>query len=186
MKNIYGWLNEHAELTKSELCDAAQWVTKSRGDYITLEGMEDKYGEFLIRLVFVSSTWEAGKPINIGFNVDEQKWYGWSHRAAFGFGIGSECKKGDCHYMPVDKDDFLRSMIDFWTEGSHLNVTGEHRENGVYVEWEISQSVPNEKARGQITGSYSEYPDVYGRGEWVAETLADARQMAIDFANSVA
>ena len=35
---------------------------------------------------------------NIGFSEKEQKWYGWSHRAIYGFGVGSKCKKGDTHY----------------------------------------------------------------------------------------
>lgn len=26
------------------------------------------------------------------------KWYGWSHRAVYGFGIGDKVKKGDCTY----------------------------------------------------------------------------------------
>jgi len=30
---------------------------------------------------------------NIGFNSTEQKWYGWSHRAVHGFGIGDEPKE---------------------------------------------------------------------------------------------
>jgi hypothetical protein len=29
------------------------------------------------------------------FDKDDQKWYGWSHRARFGFGIGSKVKAGD-------------------------------------------------------------------------------------------
>jgi hypothetical protein len=37
---------------------------------------------------------------SIGFNPDEDKWYGWSHRAMYGFGVGSKCKKGDCGYTP--------------------------------------------------------------------------------------
>jgi len=65
---------------------------------------------------------------SIGWSHKDGKWYGWSHRAIFGFKIGSTCKKGDCHYVP--------------------------------------------KNRG-------------GRGEWKAETVADARQMAIDFAEGV-
>lgn len=40
----------------------------------------------------------SGKVCNIGFNPDENKWYGWSHRAIYGFGIGSKVKKGDCGY----------------------------------------------------------------------------------------
>lgn len=186
MKTINEWLKEHAVLVDSKHCSERAWVTKARGDYITLRGMEDKYEMLLPPLSLVSSIWEAGKPINIGFNAAERKWYGWSHRAAFGFGIGSKCKKGDCHYQPTDKDDFLQDVIRFWSDADHLNVTGEHREAGVYVEWEISQAVPNEQARGQITGVFTDYPSEYGRGEWVAKTLADAQQMAIDFAESVA
>jgi len=33
---------------------------------------------------------------SIGFCEREQKWYGWSHRAIYGFGIGDEVKEGDC------------------------------------------------------------------------------------------
>lgn len=31
----------------------------------------------------------------IGFSKDEQKWYGWSHRAMYGFGIGHVVEEGD-------------------------------------------------------------------------------------------
>jgi hypothetical protein len=65
---------------------------------------------------------------SIGFSVKDGKWYGWSHRAIFGFKIGSKCLKGHCHYSP--------------------------RGHG-------------------------------GRGEWTAKTVADARQMACDFAEGV-
>ena len=33
---------------------------------------------------------------SIGFNEEEQKWYGWSHRALSAFGIGDVVKEGDC------------------------------------------------------------------------------------------
>lgn len=65
---------------------------------------------------------------SIGFSAKDGKWYGWSHRAIFGFKIGSKCRKGDCHY------------------------------------------------RSKKDG---------GRGEWIAKTVADARQMACDFAEGV-
>ncbi len=32
---------------------------------------------------------------SMGFSEKDQKWYGWSHRALAGFGIGSRVKKGD-------------------------------------------------------------------------------------------
>ncbi len=31
----------------------------------------------------------------IGFDPESKKWYGWSHRAVYGFGIGHVIKKGD-------------------------------------------------------------------------------------------
>jgi hypothetical protein len=33
---------------------------------------------------------------SIGFNETEQKWYGWSHRAICGFGVGDVVEEGDC------------------------------------------------------------------------------------------
>jgi len=33
---------------------------------------------------------------SIGFSEKEQKWFGWSHRALAGFGIGDEVAEGDC------------------------------------------------------------------------------------------
>ena len=33
---------------------------------------------------------------SIGWCEKEQKWYGWSHRAICGFGIGDEVSEGDC------------------------------------------------------------------------------------------
>ena len=186
---IAKWLEENAEQIPSNIQGSKNmiWVTKARGDYITIVGWEEKLPLSRFGITdHVSSTWDAGKPINIGFNPLEQKWYGWSHRAVYGFGVGAECKKGHVHYRPIDKDDFLSAMIRFWSDEYALNITGEHRENGVYVEWEYSQDVPNEKLRGTMSGQFQQYPDRYGRGEWKAKNLADARKMAIDFANNIA
>lgn len=146
----------------------------------------------------------------IGFCEDEQKWYGWSHRAIYGFGVGSEVKRGDCAYVATDKDDFLQQMVGFWSDENHENVKGEHSkqeiqewvpiaegeaelkpvdtgiyEDGVYVSWEYPSDTPNEKLRNTVSGSFSVYPDSYGNGEWKAETLDDAKQMAKDFAEGV-
>lgn len=33
---------------------------------------------------------------SIGFSQQEQKWYGWSHRAICGFAVGDIAKDGDC------------------------------------------------------------------------------------------
>lgn len=44
---------------------------------------------------------------SIGYNEDEQKWYGWSHRALFGFGIGDTVKEGDCTATSGWTDEYL-------------------------------------------------------------------------------
>lgn len=58
---------------------------------------------------------------SIGFCEVEQKWYGWSHRAIFGFGVGSEVKEGDCcassgyieEYLMEHPDDDLSLAVGF-------------------------------------------------------------------------
>ena len=58
---------------------------------------------------------------SIGFCKREQKWYGWSHRAIFGFGLGSEVKEGDCcassgyteEYLAEHPEDDLSLPVGF-------------------------------------------------------------------------
>lgn len=145
---------------------------------------------------------------SIGFCEKEQKWYGWSHRTIYGFGIGDKVKKGDCAYVSVDKDDFLSDTVNFWEDEHHVKTWGEHdsqREEfyeavdgsneltkktygdliyGVHVKWIYTDDTPNEKLRGTEGGNFAPYPK-FGKGEWTAETMEDAKQMAIDFADGV-
>lgn len=44
---------------------------------------------------------------SVGFCESEQKWYGWSHRAIFGFGIGAVTEEGDCHATPGVTVEYL-------------------------------------------------------------------------------
>ncbi len=79
-------------------------------------------------------------PCSIGLNEKEQKWYGWSHRAIFGFGIGDIVEEGGCCASSGWTDEYL-----------------------------------------------AEHPEVDKRLPvgFKAETLEDAKRMAIAFANSV-
>jgi hypothetical protein len=132
-----------------------------------------------------------GKVACIGFNPLEQKWYGWSHRAVYGFGIGSECKKGDCGYVPTDLNDFLERSINFWSDDAHTNVSAIPAVNdkgihGAQVTWEyVPEFVPNKNLHGTIGETFVYPPQKYGKGEWVATSMEDAKQMAIDFAEGV-
>ena len=44
---------------------------------------------------------------SIGFCETEQKWYGWSHRAICGFGVGDVVKDGDCTATSGLTDEWL-------------------------------------------------------------------------------
>jgi hypothetical protein len=48
---------------------------------------------------------------SIGFCDREQKWYGWSHRAICGFGIGDVVKEGDCCASSRWTEDFLQAHL---------------------------------------------------------------------------
>ena len=58
-----------------------------------------KMARFLIRKKGIRTFEKRGNQscvCSIGFNPEEQKWYGWSHRAIYGYGIGDVVEKGDC------------------------------------------------------------------------------------------
>lgn len=127
---------------------------------------------------------------SIGFNEAEQRWYGWSHRAFAGFGIGSSVKRGDCGYVPVDLEDARSDAVRFWSDSGRLDTKAIDSvdADGKFcfrVEWAYDETIPNEKLRGQISSVNHYPPQPFGRGEWTAETLADAKQMAMDFAEGV-
>ena len=123
----------------------------------------------------------------VGFSPKDGKWYGWSHRAIYGFEIGSTCKKGDCHYRPTCLADEIKKAIEFWSDPDHLNVKAKADGPGVIkVTWRYNNKIPNRALRRTISGVTWHYdPNNYGRGEWTAKTLEDAKQMAIDFNEGV-
>ena len=140
---------------------------------------------------------------SIGFNPIEQSWNGWSHRAIYGFGIDSVVERGDCAYVPVDKEDVLRDIQAFWDHGiaqkgggknAHMtfttnitNVRFDVEQNGVsglLYDKLCACSDPNGPSLSSID-DFKPYPVPWGRGEWRALTLDDAKEMAIAFAASV-
>jgi len=53
-------------------------------------------------------SFSANSVCSIGFNESEQKWYGWSHRATFGFNIGHITKEGDCQTTSGYTDEYVK------------------------------------------------------------------------------
>lgn len=132
---------------------------------------------------------------SIGYCEKEDAWYGWSHRAIYGFTIGTKVKMGDCAFAPSNMDEFIRDQLIFWTDEYHEEtkaapqVTIEEdgtKVHGVIVSWKYNDKVPAEELRGKEGSVFVQAPETWGRGEWVAETMDDARQMACDFARGVA
>lgn len=122
---------------------------------------------------------------SIGFCASEQKWYGWSHRAIYGFGIGGAVKKGDCAYVTSDVDELYNGIV---TYTKKENV--EKLENGVCIKHEIVRNVDPEVMGYEVCIDYEPAEPIYqiikcGKGEWTAQTLEDAKQMAMDFAKGV-
>ena len=90
------FFEENFDLKKTPGFSFKQYVDKTTGAYVTTEPSDGKptnimkfFAKHGITKVYKSS---------IGFSEKEQKWYGWSHRAIYGFGVGSKVKKGDCGY----------------------------------------------------------------------------------------
>jgi len=137
------------------------------------------------------------KVASIGFCKKEQKWYGFSHRAMYGFGVGSKVKKSSCGYKPTDTQDFLDDMIRFWVDDEdewttksiilrqELDITDPNKDReglGAYVKYSRIRKSDNKTL---ISDNWSPYPDQWGRGEWEAKSLEDAKEMAVDFARGV-
>jgi len=136
---------------------------------------------------------------SIGKSELDGKWYGWSHRAMHGFGVGDSVKMGDCAYAPKNAKEWEKEEIAFWSDEHHLDTHIDRSETsreclrdgepvsmpGALVCWTYSDDIKNEKMRGQPGSLFCYHPDEWGRGEWTAQTDDDAKQMAIDFANGV-
>ncbi len=138
---------------------------------------------------------------SIGFSEKEQKWYGWSHRAIYGFGIGSTCEKGDCHYTPdsfaeIQKDCHCKNKEgkcqanagSEWdnplTMQDAITFHGEEYSKGKKLEDMALIPVPGTEVL-PVECCLANCVFELGRGEWITKTLDDAKQMAIDFASGV-
>lgn len=124
---------------------------------------------------------------SIGYAPADKKWYGWSHRAIHGFTIGGTCKKGDCHYIP---DSFAEIQVDCHCKKRDGRQKMCHANATIQMEPEFPDDLSSHLVPvGLVEGIKPCCPEscVFetGKGEWVAETMEDAKQMAIDFAESV-
>lgn len=123
---------------------------------------------------------------SIGFCEKDQKWFGWSHRALFGFGIGSKCKKGDCGFVHGNVLELYASLSnDEKKKVVSVDADGITIEHTTYTAVPVNPDDPECYELKTSDPKIETYTIEVGRGEWIAETLEDAKQMAIDFARGV-
>lgn len=135
-----------------------------------------------------------GESIQIGFSVPERKWYGWSHRAIYGFGLGSTMKPGDCGYVASTPEELFRSVTDpdedgwAWQKPERVRIVDEPERRGIEITYPMTHATTRDE-KGLLGGGVEDEPEIQfiacGRGSWTAETMKDAHQMACDFAEEV-
>lgn len=176
------WLEKVSYIGSSDIKDddGKCYYSKYDGSYITRVGVEESVQFLADRGITKELTH------GVGYSPDAGKWYGWSHRAIYGFKVGSTCKKGDAHFRASNIEEELEAAVTFWDDEYHDETKAELKNGKIIVSWIGGDKIPNEKLRGKIASVEWDYdPDNFGRGEWVAETMEDAKQMAIDFNRGV-
>ncbi|MCK4443646.1 MAG: hypothetical protein KAW09_03820 [Thermoplasmata archaeon] len=86
-------------------CFTIESAYNPRGAYIG----DPKTAKMLIGKGIVPQLIPSNKVCSIGFCEREQKWFGWSHRAICGFGIGDIVKKGDCTAGSGFTDEYIKA-----------------------------------------------------------------------------
>ncbi len=182
--------------------DSPTYYSKYDDSYMTLVSMKENL------------QWLADKEITeelthgVGFSPKDNKWWGWSHRAAYGFTIGSECKKGDCNYVASTPEELIEDRYNFFLDISE-ECAQQHKDecqiledrSGIRIlttpiKMAVAKSpddiiavVEGEKKCDDLAEETVFKNDFYvikcGRGAWTAKTLADAKLMAIDFNEGV-
>lgn len=111
---------------------------------------------------------------NIGFNAREQKWYAWKGFEVAAFGIGSMVIPGDPAFEPSCKQDLACHLM---IEQAKEDLCGIKKITFAINENNIIVSIKGENTERKVYV----YPEKWGRGSYVCQTLDDAKQMAKDF-----
>ena len=122
----------------------------------------------------------------LGYSPKTEEWFGWTHRGICGFKIGSTCKKGDVHYKAKNLEEEKERALEFCKNDHKKDVSVEYVKKGLLrVSWVYTKKHPSKKLRDTISGVDWEYDPSFGRGEWVAKTMEDAKQMAIEYRDAL-
>jgi hypothetical protein len=108
-KKLQKFIDSISRIEDWEVCKGQKdkvYVLKENGGYLTHVGMENDLKHLEKRGI------TEIERLGLGFSPTEGKWYGWSHRAIYGFEIGSKIVRGHWAYMAGNKLDFLHDCND--------------------------------------------------------------------------
>jgi len=154
-------------------------VILQEGKETMTDRLQKKYGITTFEKIDPSHT-----VFSIGFNEKDNVLYGWSHRAISSFGIGSTCKLGDCHYQASNEQEFKQQVEKWYSEPDYLNINIREGQNDDRKGLWIKYNIRSNKELSTVE-TFEPYPLKWGKGEWTAKTIEDAKQMAVDFSNAV-
>ena len=100
---------ESVKMTESDEPTIMTSFYNQDGKYI---GNKDNMEALIIKRGIIPETYDDCKVCSIGKSIKDGKWYGWSHRAIFGFKIGDEVKKGDCCASSGWTEEYLKNHPD--------------------------------------------------------------------------
>ena len=201
----------HEEANSLDPSITMRIIRNWKGDYI---GLEEDWAKIMDKYGIAAEKISADHNVcSIGFSEKEQKWYGWSHRAIFGFGIGHTVKKGDCNFTADNPEEMIDDYAEFFNdfgngEKYRAKCQVAEKRDGILIFHEGFGKefgpIPVAESMDDVAEVFSGEKDISdlptipddwgsgvefrpcGRGEWTAKTMEDAKQMAIDFARSVA
>lgn len=108
-KDVMQELHEVYDVRWESCHDDKMWHSVySRVDGGYVGRPEDAYRLLQQGLRSIQKSRSEDKVCSIGYNPSEIKWYGWSHRAMYGFGIGDVVKKGDCCASSGYTEEYLK------------------------------------------------------------------------------
>lgn len=108
--DVIAFLGQHYDVRwEHTVKDGDFWYavySKIDGGYVGTP--EDAYRYYQRGIRLIQKAHLEDKVCSIGFNPKEDKWYGWSHRAMYGFKIGDTVKGGDCCASSGWTEEYLK------------------------------------------------------------------------------
>lgn len=107
-KEAMALLEKHFKVVWEPLGEDEWQVVYSKVDGGYVGTPEDAYRLLQRGLVEIQKANPKNKVCSIGYCPSETKWYGWSHRAMYGFGIGDVVEEGDCCASTGWTEEYLK------------------------------------------------------------------------------